>query len=168
MSKGRSNLLEILAQDGVPINTSCNNQQQSSRSVIVSFASQILPGGTRWVAGSELECPRMAEAAGKRYGIEDLLRVMAKLRDPKDGCPWDLDPPLPCLTVCQCRPSRVVSCNTHVGPDQNRGKGGGGEFYLSNCFNFVSGRDARGDTAQALSQYSDIATTTCAYGAPEA
>ena len=33
----------------------------------------------------------MAEADGKRYGIEDLLRVMAKLRDPKDGCPWDLE-----------------------------------------------------------------------------
>lgn len=33
----------------------------------------------------------MAEAAGKRHGIDDLLRVMAQLRDPKDGCPWDLE-----------------------------------------------------------------------------
>ena len=33
----------------------------------------------------------MAEAAGKRYGIDHLLRVMARLRDPKDGCPWDLE-----------------------------------------------------------------------------
>jgi MazG family protein len=32
----------------------------------------------------------MAEAAGKRYGVDDLLRVMARLRDPKDGCPWEL------------------------------------------------------------------------------
>jgi MazG family protein len=33
----------------------------------------------------------MAEAAGKRYGVDDLLRVMARLRDLKDGCPWDLE-----------------------------------------------------------------------------
>ena len=33
----------------------------------------------------------MADAAGKRHGIDDLLRVMAQLRDPKDGCPWDLE-----------------------------------------------------------------------------
>jgi ATP diphosphatase len=25
-----------------------------------------------------------------RYGMADLLRVMARLRDPKTGCPWDL------------------------------------------------------------------------------
>jgi ATP diphosphatase len=24
------------------------------------------------------------------YGVDDLLRVMARLRDPQDGCPWDL------------------------------------------------------------------------------
>ena len=27
---------------------------------------------------------------GNRYGISDLLRIMARLRDPENGCPWDL------------------------------------------------------------------------------
>ena len=31
----------------------------------------------------------MSGEARKRYGIEDLLAVMARLRDPKTGCPWD-------------------------------------------------------------------------------
>ncbi len=25
----------------------------------------------------------------RRYGVEDLLTLMSRLRDPKDGCPWD-------------------------------------------------------------------------------
>jgi MazG family protein len=33
----------------------------------------------------------MSDADEKRYGIEDLLRVMARLRDPDSGCPWDRD-----------------------------------------------------------------------------
>jgi MazG family protein len=33
----------------------------------------------------------MAEAGGKRHGIDDLLRVMARLRDPDAGCPWDVE-----------------------------------------------------------------------------
>ncbi len=33
----------------------------------------------------------MAEIASRPYRIEDLLRVMARLRDPKTGCPWDRD-----------------------------------------------------------------------------
>jgi MazG family protein len=33
----------------------------------------------------------MADAAEKRYGVEDLLRVMARLRDPETGCPWDVE-----------------------------------------------------------------------------
>ena len=34
----------------------------------------------------------MAEdAPAKRYRLEDLLRVMAQLRDPERGCPWDLE-----------------------------------------------------------------------------
>lgn len=32
----------------------------------------------------------MSGEARKRYGIEDLLAVMARLRDPKTGCPWDV------------------------------------------------------------------------------
>jgi ATP diphosphatase len=31
----------------------------------------------------------MAEKSPRPYGIEDLLRVMARLRDPETGCPWD-------------------------------------------------------------------------------
>jgi MazG family protein len=31
----------------------------------------------------------MAENASRPYRIEDLLRVMARLRDPQTGCPWD-------------------------------------------------------------------------------
>ena len=32
----------------------------------------------------------MSKNAGKRYSIDDLLAVMARLRDPETGCPWDL------------------------------------------------------------------------------
>ena len=32
----------------------------------------------------------MADENAKRYGIDDLLAVMARLRDPETGCPWDL------------------------------------------------------------------------------
>jgi len=32
----------------------------------------------------------MSNDAGKRYSIDDLLAVMARLRDPETGCPWDL------------------------------------------------------------------------------
>jgi MazG family protein len=32
----------------------------------------------------------MRSEARKRYGIDDLLAVMARLRDPDSGCPWDL------------------------------------------------------------------------------
>lgn len=31
----------------------------------------------------------MSEKSPRPYGIEDLLRVMARLRDPQTGCPWD-------------------------------------------------------------------------------
>ena len=33
----------------------------------------------------------MADARGKRHGIDDLLGVMARLRDPETGCPWDVE-----------------------------------------------------------------------------
>jgi MazG family protein len=33
----------------------------------------------------------MAEEQEKRHGINDLLRVMARLRDPDTGCPWDVE-----------------------------------------------------------------------------
>jgi MazG family protein len=33
---------------------------------------------------------RMAETGAKPYRLEDLLGVMARLRDPQTGCPWDL------------------------------------------------------------------------------
>ncbi len=33
----------------------------------------------------------MADAPENRFGIEDLLRVMARLRDPETGCPWDIE-----------------------------------------------------------------------------
>jgi nucleoside triphosphate diphosphatase len=33
----------------------------------------------------------MADPRDKRHGIDDLLRVMARLRDPKTGCPWDIE-----------------------------------------------------------------------------
>jgi MazG family protein len=32
----------------------------------------------------------MAEAPGRRYGLDDLLAVMARLRDKDAGCPWDV------------------------------------------------------------------------------
>ena len=32
----------------------------------------------------------MSSEATKRYSIDDLLAVMARLRDPQTGCPWDL------------------------------------------------------------------------------
>src|SRR5262245_65406026 len=32
----------------------------------------------------------MAEAPERRYGLEDLLAVMARLRDKDAGCPWDV------------------------------------------------------------------------------
>lgn len=32
----------------------------------------------------------MADERAKSYSLEDLLAVMARLRDPKTGCPWDL------------------------------------------------------------------------------
>jgi MazG family protein len=32
----------------------------------------------------------MAEAPGKKHTLDDLLRVMARLRDPDSGCPWDV------------------------------------------------------------------------------
>ena len=32
----------------------------------------------------------MSSEPRKRYGIDDLLTVMARLRDPDSGCPWDL------------------------------------------------------------------------------
>lgn len=32
----------------------------------------------------------MSSETRKRYGIDDLLAVMARLRDPDSGCPWDL------------------------------------------------------------------------------
>jgi MazG family protein len=31
----------------------------------------------------------MSDDGAKGYGIDDLLRVMARLRDPDSGCPWD-------------------------------------------------------------------------------
>jgi MazG family protein len=33
----------------------------------------------------------MADAPENRFDIEDLLRVMARLRDPETGCPWDIE-----------------------------------------------------------------------------
>jgi MazG family protein len=33
----------------------------------------------------------MADAPENRFGIEDVLRVMARLRDPETGCPWDIE-----------------------------------------------------------------------------
>ena len=32
----------------------------------------------------------MAEAPRKKHTLDDLLRVMARLRDPETGCPWDV------------------------------------------------------------------------------
>lgn len=32
----------------------------------------------------------MSSEVRQRYGIDDLLAVMARLRDPETGCPWDL------------------------------------------------------------------------------
>lgn len=33
----------------------------------------------------------MTDNTGHRYTIEDLVRVMQRLRDPEHGCPWDLE-----------------------------------------------------------------------------
>jgi ATP diphosphatase len=32
----------------------------------------------------------VTESSAYKYGIEDLLRIMAALRDPQRGCPWDV------------------------------------------------------------------------------
>jgi MazG family protein len=32
----------------------------------------------------------MSKASAKKHSIDELLRVMARLRDPESGCPWDL------------------------------------------------------------------------------
>jgi MazG family protein len=42
------------------------------------------------LAGSVNDGVRMAETRAKPYGVADLLGVMARLRDPQTGCPWDL------------------------------------------------------------------------------
>jgi MazG family protein len=33
----------------------------------------------------------MVDAPDRRHGIDDLRRVMARLRDPETGCPWDIE-----------------------------------------------------------------------------
>jgi MazG family protein len=33
----------------------------------------------------------MADDSARRYTLDDLLRVMARLRDPETGCPWDVE-----------------------------------------------------------------------------
>ena len=33
----------------------------------------------------------MADALRKKHTLDDLLRVMARLRDPETGCPWDVE-----------------------------------------------------------------------------
>ena len=45
---------------------------------------------------SVLSSPRprhlvMADDSAKRHTLDDLLKVMARLRDPESGCPWDLE-----------------------------------------------------------------------------
>src|SRR5688572_10472881 len=47
----------------------------------VSF-STVAPDGNHRV--------EMSSEARKRHGIDDLLAVMARLRDRQTGCPWDL------------------------------------------------------------------------------
>ena len=32
----------------------------------------------------------MGDSTGKKHTLDDLLRVMARLRDPETGCPWDV------------------------------------------------------------------------------
>ena len=43
--------------------------------------------------------------AHARYSLVDLMRVMARLRDPKDGCPWDLE-----QDFCSIVPSTIEEC----------------------------------------------------------
>jgi ATP diphosphatase len=40
--------------------------------------------------GFEYAADRMADEGAKRYTLEELLTVMARLRDPAAGCPWDV------------------------------------------------------------------------------
>jgi MazG family protein len=40
--------------------------------------------------GFEYAADRMADEGAKRYTLEELLTVMARLRDPVAGCPWDV------------------------------------------------------------------------------
>jgi len=40
--------------------------------------------------GFECASDRMADEGAKRHTLEDLLTVMARLRDPVSGCPWDV------------------------------------------------------------------------------
>jgi MazG family protein len=40
--------------------------------------------------GFEYAADRMADGGPKRHTVEDLLTVMARLRDPVSGCPWDV------------------------------------------------------------------------------
>lgn len=41
--------------------------------------------------------PAMADARAKQHTIEALLSVMARLRDPKDGCPWHVEQTFPSI-----------------------------------------------------------------------
>ena len=48
-------------------------------------------GAWRVVSRASALADAMADAPGKRHGIDDLLGVMARLRDPETGCPWDVE-----------------------------------------------------------------------------
>jgi MazG family protein len=45
----------------------------------------------RWNSPPPCGAQAMVDAPDRRHGIDDLRRVMARLRDPETGCPWDIE-----------------------------------------------------------------------------
>jgi len=52
--------------------------------MLLFYPSNVTPFGFEYAAD------RMADGGPKRHTVEDLLTVMARLRDPVSGCPWDV------------------------------------------------------------------------------
>src|SRR6185437_14032332 len=52
--------------------------------MLLFYPSNVTPFGFEYAAS------RMADRGPKRHTVEDLLTVMARLRDPVSGCPWDV------------------------------------------------------------------------------
>jgi hypothetical protein len=52
--------------------------------MLLFYPSNVTPFGFEYAADT------MADGGPKLHTVEDLLTVMARLRDPVSGCPWDV------------------------------------------------------------------------------